>query len=289
MVDSGLLATRATALQTTFTVHNGSIWRMSSYMLVDVPSGNVGAYAGEYALLVRVRSVDAMPDRRTDFTEQMEEHPFYLTARPSGCMNCMRADVYYSTHTPKEQIAQLTTFNFDCITRFRSCRFLAEVLPAAGDWDLYPGPEPGSPPVLEKPHVPRPCPVPMWATARDHEIAVVADVKETGTVQDDWYGPREKDRMHIVSVLKGNSSVRPGSFIDVIPFAESPSVWDYEPSEHMKQGSRYLLFFHDSGDDPPLPSISLDRCGLSEDTPENRRDVEKGMAMNDDLRRPERW
>jgi hypothetical protein len=30
-------------------------------------------------------------------------------------------------------------------------------------------------------------------------------------------------------------------------------------------------------------------CGFQEDTPANRRELEKGFAMNDNLRGPERW
>jgi hypothetical protein len=289
LVGSGVFGTRAAALQTTFTVHKGSIWWMSVYFLVDVPSGKVGGYDGEYGLLVKAQSVQVMPGNRTNLTEQMEEHPYYYASRPSGCTNCMKADVWYSTRAPAEQIAQLTDLNFDCITRFRPCRFLRDVLPLEREWNLYQGFEPDSHPVFEKPQVPRPCMVPVWATARDSEAAVVAEVLGKGTDpgESDWYGPREKDRVRIVETLKGQSPVQVGSAIDVIPFTEDPN--NSEPSEHMRPGERYVLLFDRGADDLPLPLIGLERCGVRPDTPETRREVAKGMAMNDDLRGPEMW
>jgi hypothetical protein len=72
----------------------------------------------------------------------------------------------------------------------------------------------------------------------------------------------------------------------------------FKQAERLELGKRYVILpFEetygtlepfDSPNEPPLePSIGLPRCGAQEDTPEVRRQLEKGFAQNDNLRRPE--
>jgi hypothetical protein len=57
--------------------------------------------------------------------------------------------------------------------------------------------------------------------------------------------------------------------------------------ERLIPGKSYLLVYEDTFDDPPGPKLPLDRCGVQEDTPEVRHELEKGFAQNDNLRGPE--
>jgi hypothetical protein len=57
--------------------------------------------------------------------------------------------------------------------------------------------------------------------------------------------------------------------------------------ERLTPGKSYLLIYEDQFDDPPGLWLTLDRCGVQEDTPEVRRELEKGFAQNDNLRGPE--
>jgi hypothetical protein len=69
-------------------------------------------------------------------------------------------------------------------------------------------------------------------------------------------------------------------------------------AERLELGKRYLILPieetygtiepFDSPNEPSVePRIGLPRCGVQEDTPEVRRQLEKGFAQNDNLRRPE--
>jgi hypothetical protein len=57
--------------------------------------------------------------------------------------------------------------------------------------------------------------------------------------------------------------------------------------ERLTPGKYYLLIYEDHFDDPPSPWLILNRCGVQEDTPEVRLELEKGFAQNDNLRGPE--
>jgi hypothetical protein len=63
--------------------------------------------------------------------------------------------------------------------------------------------------------------------------------------------------------------------------------------EHLVMGRHYLVF--PPGDDRKDQRLTiespmrLDRCGVWEDTPENRREIARGTAMNDSLQDKPRW
>jgi hypothetical protein len=57
--------------------------------------------------------------------------------------------------------------------------------------------------------------------------------------------------------------------------------------ERLAPGKSYLLIYEDSFDASHGPWLHLDRCGVQEDTPEVRHELEKGFAQNDNLRGPE--
>jgi hypothetical protein len=286
LVYSGIFASRWTALQTSFTVHDGTIWRSSVEIVVEVPSGNVGNYDGDYSLLVRTFSVSTITDDRTDRTEQMEEHPYYSVRRPGGCENCMAAFVKYSTRAPQDQIARLTDFNLDCITRIRPCRWLGDLLPIAWDWRLYSEFEPGHKLMTDLPRAPRPCGVQVWTIGRDWKrvYSVSASGSRTAASFD---GPIETERGHVENVLKGDWPFPREAELNIVPEQEIGEV-----TERMIPGQRYLVSFNDFGEDDSgkaVPVARIEQCGIQADTPENRREIAKGMAMNDHLRETQTW
>jgi hypothetical protein len=72
----------------------------------------------------------------------------------------------------------------------------------------------------------------------------------------------------------------------------------FQLAEHLAPGKRYVILpREDLYSNPDLygplndtsyePQIGLPRCGVQEDAPEVRRELEKGFAQNDNLRGPE--
>lgn len=290
----GLFGGHLAALRTTFTVHDGTIWRESATVVVHVTPDlrHIGEWNSDYSLIVQtksrqklIRSVD--DDWILGSYEQLADHPYYTVGRPSGCLNCFSAVVTYSTHTPQPEIDKLTDFDFSCFTRFGKCQWLGDLLPIAWDWRLYSYFEPGHTLQMEVPAPPRPCDIPLWALGRDYNS--VFAVQSLPTIRrKDWEGPHvhEVERARIISTLKG-SPWRNRLVLDVSPYPQDPDDPAMAIPERLKPGKSYLLVYEDQFDDPPGPWLTLNRCGVQEDTPEVRRELEKGFAQNDNLRGPE--
>jgi hypothetical protein len=275
-------------------VHDGTIWRESAEIEVIVPPDLHHLFEpnSEYSLLIRTQSRQSLLSSSDDnwilgSDEQIADHPYYKVGHPGGCENCFSAVVTYSTHTPQSVIDQLTDFNFSCITQFGKCRWLGDLLPIAWEWRLYSYFEPGHTLQMQIPPPPRPCDIPLWALGRDYNT--VFSVQTLSAIQrKDWEGPHEHEveRVRIISTLKG-SPWRNRLVLDVSPYPQDPDDPAMAIPERLKPGKSYLLVYEDQFDDPPGPWLTLNRCGVQEDTPEVRRELEKGFAQNDNLRGPE--
>lgn len=290
--ESGLFGGRLVALRTTFTVHDGAIWRESATVAVDVPpelrhfrEPNQG-----YGLIIETKSRQRLlhsegVDRILGDYDELAEHPYYKVGRPSGCTNCYAAYVSYSTRTPQQEIDRLTNFDFSCFTRFSKCQWLGDLLPAAWQWRLYSHFEPGRTPQMEIPSPPRSCDIPLWALGRDYNTVFAVQALSTSQ-RKEWDGLHRVDRVKIVSTLKG-LPWRSGLVLDVFPYPQDPNDPAIAVRENLVPGNRYILIYEDPFDDPPGPWLNLDRCGVQADTSEVRRELGKGFKENDSLRGPE--
>jgi hypothetical protein len=174
------------------------------------------------------------------------------------------------------------------------------LLPAGKEWHLYDSeyesgptvPFPKERPLNEPMPKPTPCSnIPVWAQARDARYVLAVEALSTKTMkihQD--YGDylREVTRVRVVSSLKEPAPWLPGTIVDT-----NHLYWDNDPSsssedEHFVPGRRYIVFATGNDDrmhlltkDSPL---DFERCGVREDTPETRRELEEGFAQNDALR-----
>jgi hypothetical protein len=190
------------------------------------------------------------------------------------------AAITYSTHTPQAEIESLSSFDFSCLTRLISCKLPDDLLPAVRDGHLYDYLRPG---YQEPPYFPPPpysCDIPLWAVARDSGTVVVVDVLSVSEKKETNY-PRGVAKARVVSYLKGASRWPVGSVLNV------GAAWQMTP------GKRYVIlpseFFYGKPDESGNESdaIAPVRCGVQKDTPEVRRELEKGFAQNDNLRGPE--
>jgi len=58
-------------------------------------------------------------------------HPEFTFHKPSGCENCVGADVILSPYASAEDVRRLTDVNFGCITRWSPCENEEDILPTA--------------------------------------------------------------------------------------------------------------------------------------------------------------
>ena len=218
--------------------------------------------------------------------EGLAGHPYYKVGRPSGCkILCQIGVVYYSTHTPPAEIERLTSYDFSCFTRFNPCAEIEDLLPAAKEWHLYERRRTETSPLPAKP-----CDIPVWAMARDARYVLAVEALSTKIVKiQEKYGDyhREVTKVRVVSSLKEPAPWLPGAIVStdnlfgptMLRRPAKTNTWFPEddtsclPSE-MTTGIELVT------KDSPL---SFERCGVQEDTPEIRRELEKGFAQNDTL------
>jgi hypothetical protein len=174
---------------------------------------------------------------------------------------------------------------------------LEQLLPAAKDWHLY---HEYDSPTQETTPPSRPCDIPLWVIARDTRPALIVEglskknvkvpgfsfVGATNTITNGPDLDKEEARVKVLTPLKGAPPWARGAVVLAYPYRGTA-----ESAEHLFPGKRYIVFpVGDDSKDQVLTKespIELDRCGVWEDTLENRHEVEKGVAPNDDLREAE--
>lgn len=295
---------RPAGFNASFTVRDGTIWRENSSVGVVVArrrmrrendfDWSLSVSAGSYQRLHRTLE---NPFLFMGDEEEMAKHPYYKVGRPSGCMIlCQIVVAYYSTRTPPAEIERLTSYNFSCFTQFNPCMHIADLLPAAKEWHLYDSeyesgptvPVPKERPLTEY-SLPKPMPcstIPAWAMARDARYVLAVEALSAKIVGLGEH-PREVAKVRVVSSLKEPAPWLPGAIVDTDHVYWPEDVSPSREEEHFVPGRRYIVFAigNDRRDqmitkDSP---IRFERCAVQEDTPEIRRDLEKGFAQNDTL------
>ena len=233
--------------------------------------------------------------------ESMAGHPYYKVGRPDGCkILCQIVSVYYSTRTPPAEIERLTSYDFSCFTRFNPCARIVDLLPAAEEWHIYdnkyessptvpmprPRPFPGPPAPL-----PIPCSnIPVWAQARDARYVLTIEALSTKIVknQENDREYRKVTKVRVVNSLKEPAPWLPGAIVNADNREWFDKDWLSSQDEHLVPGRRYIVFAIGNDSRQELVTkespLSFERCGLREDTPEIRRELEKGFAQNDTLK-----
>jgi hypothetical protein len=284
-----------------FTVHNGTIWREGSSIGVVVSRRKMRRENdSDLTLSMGAASYQRLHRTLKDWAvfmggaDGLVGHPYYKVGRPGGCMiNCEIGVIYFSTHTPPAEIERLTSYDLSCMTRFNPCGRLEDLLPAADEWHLYPDHELSDNELQvqyqkDKESEEKPCSVPVWALARDARYVLAVQALSTSTEkiggEQDWY--QEAAQVRVVASLKEPVPWPLGAVVTTHP----NGAYRFQPSinpEHLVPGKRYLVFplGNDQRDrlltkDSP---ITLERCGVQEDTPETRRELEFGFAQNDTL------
>jgi hypothetical protein len=137
----------------------------------------------------------------------------------------------------------------------------------------------------------RPTPdIAVWAMARDARYVLAVEVLSTKIVKvHEGYGDyhREVANVRVASSLKEPAPWLPGAIVSTDrPFwanDASPSSED----DHLVPRRRYIVFAIGNDDRRQLVTkdspLRFERCGVQEDTPETRRELEKGFAQNDTL------
>ena len=227
--------------------------------------------------------------------DQLVGHPYYKVGRPGGCKpNCQIGVVSFSTHTPPTEVQRLSSYNFSCVTRFISCSSLEDLLPAAREWHLYPDHELSEAELQSQDQkawerLQEPCSAPVWALARDARYVLAVEVLSTLTqkVEHEQGWLQEAAQVRVDESLKEPVPWALGAVVTAHPNGQFRSQRSAD-AEHLMAGKRYIVFPVGNDRRDRLltreSNIDLERCGVQEDTPETRRELEIGFAQNDALR-----
>jgi hypothetical protein len=175
------------------------------------------------------------------------------------------------------------------------------LLPAAEEWHLYDSEYESGPTVAvpkERPlselAIPKPPPcssIPVWAQARDAGYVLAVEALSTKIVEvHEDYGDyrREVAKVRVLDSLKETAPWLSGTIVNTNDVYWERNALQSSEAERLVPGRRYIVFanlddskLHLVNKDTP---ISFDPCGVREDTPETRRELEKGFAQNDTLK-----
>ncbi|HEV2578560.1 MAG TPA: hypothetical protein VGU25_15250 [Acidobacteriaceae bacterium] len=284
------------AMVVSFLVQDGAIWRNSIELVVDV-APRKGEDDPGYVMFLVARANDSLgsnldqengPRPVMGDEEQLARHPDYKAGRPGACEGCVLAEVTFTPYLAPSTLRELTAYNLSCLTRLvHPCVNLPDVLPIAREWHFYPWTE-GGVKTPEKPASVKACDVPLYAVGRDADKVAVVDVLSRGTKKDVYVYPagdrtdeHETATVQIRSTLKGKAIWPDGAIVKA-----EPKVYDEnEPSEageHFQPGKRYIMIAEEAED---RFHFITPWCGVFEDTPEARQELQKGFAENDRLRR----
>jgi hypothetical protein len=96
----------------------------------------------------------------------------------------------------------------------------------------------------------------------------------------------------VVNSFKGSAPWPVGKLLKAVPFSGEFINPPFKAAEHLVPGNRYIVlpaedFYGERNRYEDPDEVEIPRCGMQPDTPENRRELEKGFAQNDNLRGPE--
>jgi len=297
------LGGRYAGIHCSFIVQDDTIWRTETSVSIAASPKVLSKDFWGYVLFVQARSQQALRESEgggdvEGDDDQLAYHPFFKVGQPNGCESCIWVGITYSTHTPQAEIERLTDFELSCLTNLISCERPDELLSVAREWNLRNYTDPNNqPPSFPQP--PRkPCDIPIWALGRDTISVFAVDAIPTVEQEDPNYQKKsseeqpipeveiEEARVRIIEQLKGIQAWQPGTVVNARTYLNRYSTPLPQMAEKLSKGKRYILLSSEDykGDDRML---SVDSCGVQEDTPEVRRELEKGFAQNDKLRGPE--
>jgi hypothetical protein len=113
-------------------VENGIVWGKGFTVEVLAPpySSAPGlASVEDYTVIGTAESRSRFRDR--DWDEGVYFHPHYSLAQPSACDVCVVAMATFTPYANSEDVQRLMQLDFSCLTRWKTCRTPADIMPVA--------------------------------------------------------------------------------------------------------------------------------------------------------------
>jgi hypothetical protein len=213
----------------------------------------------------------------------MQNHPEYCVTSPYECTKCVSIEALFTPFAPENDVARISQFNFDCMTRWSPCKHIKDILPAAAaEYEAESAKTEGlstdARGELSQWRSKTP-----WINARELESVVIAEVVSIGTRRFNS-GPGQKPgdeypgaSLKLVEKLKGAADWNPDEFKDLY-IRKKFLIGPPETYAMLKPGARFIVMYqHAYVGDPlesyqnavfPLNDVNLAQVkfGISRDT-----------------------
>jgi hypothetical protein len=229
------------------------------------PGEPVGYSGDVYSVLgvMRLKAASEVKAHRESSAEWPihATHPLYRAHPPDGCTSCMGLWTEFSLLTDKRDVARMTDYNFDCITRWKPCTTQKDAMPAA--WAEYSADRQirdDTDKAMET------CAVPIAKLAREADFILLVKVMHEEAL------PKPLWRVKLLSVLKGETILRDGQ---EMPMQVAEGTRNHVAGT-VPVGSEWIVLPWDGGADSIPGALEPHQCGVIPATEGNLREVGAG-------------
>jgi len=203
-------------------------------------------------------------------------HPEYCVTNAFDCWKeCTTENVYFTAFASPEDVARLTRFNFDCMTRWSPCEHVSDILPAASEEYEAEYKKRAALPRAAREEADNAWLNQEWLLAREAENVVIADVLSIREKQQ--FAIRYWEvRLRLVERLKGARDWKRGNLRDM-PAAVDFPMGPPEALATIHAGTRFLVMY----DWPsPAKAFGIDPNGVQLLNDANLAAVRFGIARD---------
>lgn len=217
-------------------------------------------------------NITAVFDSLWLFPQRMLHRDYWL-GKLGGCEDCLRFDTEYTPKTAPGEVAKLTDFQFDCITRLIPCTGEADLMPSA--WREYQDELPRYPSLLDGWDQ---CRIPLDLLAVEFADISLVEVR---SLQDSHAQRYEEihGRFRLQRVLKGDTNWPLNKTLEGYAYDRGPAS-SRNAATDMEAGKRYIVIGPLGTDKSARNVIAVDSCGLIPYTPENLAAIQRGIARD---------
>jgi hypothetical protein len=252
-------------------VENGIVWGKGfDVAVVAPPYSEAGGLAsiGEYTVIGSAESRSRF--RSWEWDEGAYFHRNYSIVVPSACEVCVTAMAMFTPYAESRDVNRLMQFDFSCLTRWKTCRMPADIMPAAWKEHLADKARMTSamPPECGRDR--------MDLIGRDSENAAIVDVvANPNQSAGDHDGDKDFD-LRLVERIKRAKFWEVGTDRRVRFLESQARLLGPSGLNSVRPGLRVIVFFQKS----ELGGVTLDECGALPFTPESSAIVTRSAQQD---------
>jgi len=269
-----LLGGRPAAIYAGITVKNGVIWAKGFDAKTEMSPSTLDSRIHDGDVLVAIAEGTTGFDFR-DPGEMPVDDPEYTAWKAPICTGCRLIEAEFTPRANSRLAGGLLDMNLACLTRWRQCDKVEEIAPlmAKTALDLHSGGRK----LAEIGDVDA---FPLEILARDHHFAAIAEAIGPDSPDANHARDRNQPSFRILLSLKNHANHDSDVILQrQIPRMEMPSPGNAKP-QVVPPGTKVILLFGPSYDDPDVIDPCFDGCAVIPLTPASLSAVQRGIARD---------